>query len=54
MKNINESYSAPEVSVSNLSTEGCFAVSGGNENSGSRPGKFDKNMDWSNFDNFKF
>lgn len=40
--------------VSSLSAEGCFAVSGGNENSGSKPGKFDKNFDWSNFDNFKF
>lgn len=47
-------YAAPEVDFSFVSAEGCFAVSGGNENSGSKPGKFDKGFDWSNFDNFKF
>lgn len=47
-------YSSPDISVMTLGAEGCFAVSGGNENSGSKPGKFDKNFDWSNFDNFKF
>ena len=53
-KQLTGNYAAPEVCVKIISTESNFALSGGTEPSGSTPGKFDKNFDWSDFDNFKF
>ena len=48
-------YAAPEVCVKTIFTERVIAASGGTENSGSTPGKFDgMNFDWSDFSNFKF
>ena len=52
--NHNGSYAAPEVCVRTILPEGFIAGSGGTENSGSIPGKYDKAFDWSDFENFKF
>ena len=53
--NLTGKYAAPEVCVMTIGTEHCIAASGGTENSGSTPGKFDgMNFDWSDFSNFKF
>ena len=53
--NLTGKYVAPEVRVMTIGTEHCIAASGGTENSGSTPGKFDgMNFDWSDFSNFKF
>ena len=48
-------YAAPEVCVKTIRTERVIAASGGTENSGSTPGKFDgMNFSWSDFSKFKF
>ena len=53
--NLTGKYTAPEIRVMTIGTEHCIAASGGTENSGSTPGKFDgMNFDWSDFSNFKF
>ena len=50
----NGKYAAPEVCVETMIAERFIAASGGTENSGSTPGKYDKAFDWSDFSNFKF
>ena len=53
-KHTTGKYAAPEVCVETIVAERFIAGSGGTENSGSTPGKFDKAFDWSDFNNFKF